>query len=69
VKALRHFDHMTLRHIVKVTDLPLITMINIVNEPETFRRERDRPRLIDTSLSEGKPIPRVILRQKGLSYS
>ncbi len=50
VKALRHFDHMTLRHIVKVTDLPLTTVINIVNEPETPRRGRDRPRLIDTPI-------------------
>ncbi len=41
---------MTLRHIVKVTDLPLITVINIANEPETPRRGRDRPRLIDTSI-------------------
>jgi len=69
VKALRHFGHMTLRHIVKVTDLPLTTVINIVNESETFRRERDRPRLIDTPLSEGKPVSHVILRQKELSYS
>ncbi len=50
VKALRHFGHMTLRHIVKVTDLPLTTVINIVNESETLRRERDRPRLINTSI-------------------
>lgn len=41
---------MTLRHIVKVTNLPLITVINIVNEPEILRRERDRSRLINTSI-------------------
>jgi len=50
VKALRHFGHMTLRHIAKVTDLPLTTVINIANESETSRRERDHSQLINTSI-------------------
>jgi len=39
---------MTFHHIVKVMNLSLITVINIVNESETSHQERDYSRLINT---------------------
>ena len=41
---------MNLRHIAKVTDLPLTTVINVANESETPRRGRGRPQLINTPI-------------------
>ncbi len=41
---------MTLHHIVKVTNLSLITVINIVNKSETLRQEHDCSQLINTSI-------------------